>query len=1155
MLNKDIYHNDPTTHLLKNQGVAKVSDSRDAESLATLEYELKTFVCDGKYQAGIEDILSQFINCFNGRDEQPGVWISGFFGSGKSHLAKMMAALWTNDSIGNQNARTLANLPNSTLELFNQLDSIALQTPGKHHASGTIGSAGTKNVRLSVLAVLFRSLGLPEQYHLVRFCVWLKQQGLLNTIQQELGEEQWQKALRNLYVAIDLHKVLLKHMPDLAESVPAVGKLLASQYPKITSDISDDDLQQTFFDVLEDNGEVPLTLIVLDEVQQFIGNEVDRAHDIQHVVEKLCSAPKLKSRVIFVATGQSALSSNENLQRLLGRFQLKVQLEDTDVDSVIRKVILQKKESARSAIETEIKGHLGELARHMHGTVIEHNAADEEHMVADYPLLPVRRRFWDKVLHALDATGTVSQLRTQLRIVHDACKTTAHKPLGHVLPADFIYDQLKTQLVQAQVISKDIHETISRKADGNEQEQQEARVLALVLLIGKLPTDVDHGIAATADYLADLMIEDLAGEKNSMRRDVPELLDSLAKQGLLMSIQNAQGQLEYRLQTAESQQWYDQYINERNQLTGNPGRIENLRLDMLQQYVRRLIGNTRLTQGDSMVPRPLHACFESSLPADAKEKLYVHVLNDSEKNFLTEARRATSDQATIYLYVPNLHQSDLFDAMVEHKAAELTLESRGTPKTEAGRDAKAATQLRVSHANGRIDSITKEIFAAIQVKMAGGSEVDGDTPAEQLTSAGRKAIERLYPEFKKADDSKWGQVYNAARRAGGENAIQLLGASNESSTDNSSGNNHPVTDAVSRFMGVGKTGKEVQQHFGNAPFGWPTDAIDGALMAMLANGQLNATLNGQMTDAKTLERRDIAKATFKPEKVQLTTMQLLRIKGTLQALGVQVQPGEEASKAHSAIDMGLALARQAGGDAPLPASPVPDYLEDISMYAGNELLLEIFANADKIKTDVADWQAKAELIGQRKKDWAELQNLLPLCRDMGFFAELQQEQQAIMANRSLLASPNPVTPLITKAISSLRDAIVHHQTEYQMEYDKCLAELEGDQQWQKLKPAEQTEVLQANHISAMPPLDLTSNGHVLESLDQCSLSQWRDRTASLASKFERARAEAVRRLEPRMQVVHAPRKLIKTDEELSQWLAEAEANIREKLASGPVSVS
>ena len=96
MLNRDIYLNDPLESKLANNGVAEVKDDTTAASLSTLMYELQTFVCDGAYQKGLEKILSNFVSNVKRNEEQPGVWISGFFGSGKSHLAKMLRSLWTN---------------------------------------------------------------------------------------------------------------------------------------------------------------------------------------------------------------------------------------------------------------------------------------------------------------------------------------------------------------------------------------------------------------------------------------------------------------------------------------------------------------------------------------------------------------------------------------------------------------------------------------------------------------------------------------------------------------------------------------------------------------------------------------------------------------------------------------------------------------------------------------------------------------------------------------------------------------------------------------------------------------------------------------------------------------------------------------------------
>ena len=50
MLNREVFQNDPVNSYLANNGVAKVSEEKNPEALKTLEYELKTFVCDGKYK-------------------------------------------------------------------------------------------------------------------------------------------------------------------------------------------------------------------------------------------------------------------------------------------------------------------------------------------------------------------------------------------------------------------------------------------------------------------------------------------------------------------------------------------------------------------------------------------------------------------------------------------------------------------------------------------------------------------------------------------------------------------------------------------------------------------------------------------------------------------------------------------------------------------------------------------------------------------------------------------------------------------------------------------------------------------------------------------------------------------------------------------------
>ena len=1157
MLNREIFQNDPVDNFLANNGVAKVTEERTPEALATLDYELKTFVCDGKYQQGVELILNSFLTSLKSSNEQKGVWISGFFGSGKSHLAKMLSSLWVDQALpSGQTARSIADLPASTQKLLEELSIQAGTHNGLHSAAGTLGASAGKKVRLALLAIIFKSVGLPEKYHLAKFCLWLKSQNAYDAVKKAVvdtkpdkdPEEVWTKEIRSLHVSPVMHKAVMQVLSDLASSATEVREMLRSQFAIVT-DVSNDDMVEGILDALSTNGEIPLTMVVLDEVQQYVGADVDRAMDIQEVVETCCKASKLKSKLLFIATGQSSLSAMPNLQRILGRFQTLVQLGESDVDAVIRKVILQKKETARPHIERVIENNLGEISRHLHGSPIGHKKDDEKIIVADYPLLPVRRRFWEKVLHALDATGTGSQLRNQLRIVHEACKATAEKELGHVLAADFIYDQISTNLLQTSVISKDIYETIERKKAGDHGSQQQGRILALVLLIGKLPTDVDHGIHSTEDTLADLLIEDLQGDKHKVRSELPNYLQALEKEGLLMSIDTDRG-MEYRLQTAESSQWYDEFSRQKNDYRGNPQRIENFKQQIIQRDIRSVVRvvNAGLLQGNSNVGRNIVVSFDAELPQDSNNKLYAWVHNSAEKSFVDHARGARPEQSTIFIYVPNSFQSELSSAIIEEQAAKMTLEIRGSATTEAGRDARSAMENSNNVAKKKCEKLLAEIFDNIQVKLAGGADAEGDTLKDQIQSAGNVALARLYKDFAIADDANWDKVYNKARREGGENALDALGFKDETAK-------HPVCQAVLRYIGVGKLGSEIRKNFIDAPYGWPQDAIDGALFAMLAAGALTGNdATGQAVAAKKLDRSALGQVSLRPEKVQLSKIELVRVRSLIQAMDVTCNAGEEQANIVPALKCAKKLAYSAGGNAPLPASPNTDYLDELMTHSGNELLRAALDSKDQITTDLGLWQETIELAINRQVQWGELRDVLKHCNGLVFTGDIEKECQAIVNNRSLLVSPNPVEPLIKKSFNGIRDAIVAHHGEFQTEYNRCLSNIESDEQWKKLSTDDQQSLLMQHGIGHLPTLNLANNEAVLSSLDTCSLNQWNDKRASLMSKFEAARNAAIDKLEPQVQRVQAPRQLIETEADLESWLAQATDDIRNKLTNGPVSV-
>ena len=109
--NRELFHRDPTATKIPNDGVAKVVRPETDQQWEVLRWELRSFVCDGQYALGLERILDSFLENLT-QAEQPAVWVSGFYGSGKSHLVRVLEHLWRDVELpGGDRARDLVSLP------------------------------------------------------------------------------------------------------------------------------------------------------------------------------------------------------------------------------------------------------------------------------------------------------------------------------------------------------------------------------------------------------------------------------------------------------------------------------------------------------------------------------------------------------------------------------------------------------------------------------------------------------------------------------------------------------------------------------------------------------------------------------------------------------------------------------------------------------------------------------------------------------------------------------------------------------------------------------------------------------------------------------------------------------------------------------------
>jgi hypothetical protein len=1146
---KDILQRDPAVHPLVNQGQARISDNRNERAQSELHGELVTFVCEGQYADGIQKIIRSFLDNL-GKTSQRAAWVSGFFGSGKSHLLKMLCHLWQDTAFPDgATARSLVpSFPEELRDLLRELDTSGKRAGGLIAAAGALPSGTTDNVRLTILAILLRAIGLPEQYPQARFCLWLHSQGQFDTVKAavEAAGKSFERELNNLYVSGPVARAVMASNPNFAASEAEARQLLRAQFPPQATDITTEQFLLVTKDALRlraRDGRLPCTLLILDEAQQYIGDSQQRASLLTEVTESV--SKQLDSHVMVVAAGQNALTEMPLLTYLLDRFTIRVPLSDAEVETVTRKVLLQKKPSSVADVRVLLDKHAGEISRQLQGTRIGESIADRTVIVDDYPLLPVRRRFWENCFRQIDAAGTSSQLRSQLRIIHDAVAKVSECPLGSVVPADELFEALAPEMVNTGVLLREINERIIQV--GRAEGAIAQRICGLVFLIGKLKREAgaDTGVRATKEHLADLLIDDLSADNGKLRAEVEDKLKTLSDQGVLMLVSD-----EYRLQTREGSDWDREFRNRQTKLNNDDAAIQFKRDQLLYGDIDKTLRAIRVIQGVAKEARQFLVHREQTAPVVDGGSVPIWIRDgwsSAEKDVFEAARTAGTDSPILFVFIPRQSAEDVRRLIVEADASQQTLDAKGNPTTAEGQEARQSMDSRQTRAVGDRDRLIRDVVANAKVFQGGGSEVLLTSLDERIKTATDASLVRLFPRFKEADSAAWEAVIKRARE-GADHPFQPTGHTEGTEK-------HVVCQQVLSTIGAGKSGSEVRKTLGGTPCGWPRDAVDAALIALHRLQHVTATLNGQAIPLGQLDQNKIAKANFRVEHATLSVGDRLILRKLFQALGVSCKSGEEAVRAGEFLSGLIVLARSAGGDAPLPASPTTTEIEDTQRLVGNEQLVATKTMAPEWEDKIKVWTATRDLMAHRVPTWSLVERLAKHAAATAEAKPHLDQIEAIRDQRLLLEKSDPANAIRVALAALLRDGVQKGHSAHAAAFNAAMTSLAANSVWVKLPPADQERIQAVVGLKAPIKPDIDSDDALASHLDQKPLSSIQTEIDAIAGRVALAIERAARLLEPKVQILTLERITLRDAADVEAWVERQKTSLLEAVRQGPVLVN
>lgn len=459
------------------EGVIKADDE------ASLRLEIEEYVLTNE----VEKRLESFLDAYNNYEGANGVWVSGFFGSGKSHLLKMLALLLENRQIDGASSLDLFLPKCGDNEILRGDLKRAVAIPSKSilfniDQKADVISKTQIDALLAVFVKVFDEMCgyYGKQGHIAQFERDLDSRGLYEQFKsayESMAGRTWQKGREQaLLEAKNIAKAYAQATGGDEPSAMGILDKYRSQYRVSIEDFAEQinayiERQST----QENQKEFRLNFFV-DEVGQYIAENVKLMTNLQTIAESL--ATKCRGRAWVVVTAQEDMGTvvgemgkqqGNDFSKIQARFANRMKLTSADVAEVIQKRLLTKNEEGvrlLSDIYHAQSNNFKTLFDFADGSQTYRNFQDRDHFIHSYPFTPYQFSLFQSAIQNLSQhnafEGKHSSVgeRSMLGVFQQVAIQIGDHEIGQLATFDLMFEGIRTALksnIQRAIIQAENH--------------------------------------------------------------------------------------------------------------------------------------------------------------------------------------------------------------------------------------------------------------------------------------------------------------------------------------------------------------------------------------------------------------------------------------------------------------------------------------------------------------------------------------------------------------------------------------------------------------------------------------------------------------------------------------------------------------------------